>query len=281
MDFSKIISCKNYVDIRKEELWKHIAVLPSKPTLAVFQVDSNPASNAYVKGKEKDSNELGIKFIHINIDSNTMSQKMFEDLVIEANKNDDINGIIIQLPIHKQYDLDVLQSLIRPEKDVDGFRRDSYFKPCTPKGIMDWLKFNNYDFVGKDIVVVGRSKIVGKPLVNMLIDEGATVTCCNSKTKNLFDKTNKAELIVTAIGKPKHFKDINFGFDTLIVDVGINRDEAGKLCGDVDRERYKDMIDKGICYVTPVPNGVGLLTRLALMENVIKAYKLQNGGKGC
>lgn len=279
MDFSKIVSCKDYVDIRKEELKEYVAALPKKPTLVVCQVDSDPASNTYVKGKQRDCNEIGIEFVHWHINSDEFNQEDLEKIISTVNSQEEVNGIIIQLPIPEMYNVDKLQQCISPEKDVDGFRRDSYFKPCTPKGIIDWLKYNDYDFVGKDVVVVGRSKIVGKPLVNMLIDEGATVTCCNSKTKKLFNKTGQAELVITAIGKAKYLNDIYFGINTLVVDVGINRDKNGKLCGDVDREKYKKMIDRGHCYITPSPNGVGLLTRCSLMENVIEAYKLQNGGE--
>ena len=281
MDFNSIVSCKDYVNIRKEKLKKYVTALPKKPTLVVCQVDSDPASNTYVKGKEKDCKELGLNFKHIIIDSSICNQDAFESLLTDINKDADVSGIIIQLPIPDMYNVERLQQCISPEKDVDGFRRDSFFKPCTPKGIIDWLKFNNYDLVGKDVTVVGRSKIVGKPLVNMLIDEGATVTCCNSRTKKLFNKTGQAELVITAIGKAKYFNDFYLGFNTLVVDVGINRDENGKLCGDVDRDKYKKMIEQGHCYITPVPNGVGLITRLALMENIIEAYRLQNGGEKC
>ena len=157
------------------------------------------------------------------------------------------------------------------EKDVDGFRRDSFFKPCTPKGIMDWLDFNNYDLEGKNITVIGRSKIVGKPLVNLLIDRGATVTCCNSKTKDLRQHTCNADVVISAVGKPKFLDSSYFTNTELVIDVGINRDENDKLCGDVDHEEVTSTL-KNI-YVTPVPKGVGRLTTLALVENTIKAYK--------
>lgn len=273
---SKIVSCKDYVAIQKTEMKAFIEKLQTKPCLAVVQVDSVVASNTYVKGKKNDSMELGISFVHVPIDSENCSQNDFECMLTDLNNTQSINGIIIQLPISDKYNLDRLQRCISPEKDVDGFRKDSYFQPCTPKGIVDWLKYNNYNFVGKNAVVIGRSKIVGKPLVNMLIDEGATVTCCNSKTEDLWLHTKRAELIISAIGVSKFFDSSYFSYlNDFIVDVGMNQDENYKLCGDVNREDIFEGFGNGI-YVTPVPGGVGLLTRLALMENVMSAYKIQN-----
>ena len=262
-----MISCKEYAQIKKEELKARLEKMNRIPCLAVIQIGNDQASNSYIKGKMNDCREVGICCVHypINPDEKT------EDEVIELVKNIDkiktVDGIIIQLPIPEKYDVEKLQNCISPEKDVDGFRRDSCFKPCTPKGIMDWLDYNDYELEGKDVVVAGRSKIVGKPLVNMLIDRGATVTCINSKTKHPVQHTFRSELFISAIGKPEYWIDDDFYRTEVIVDVGINRNEDGKLCGDVDRE----MFDCGAfgTYVTPVPNGVGLLTRVALLENVV------------
>lgn len=276
MDFNKIIPIKTYVVAEKEKIKTYVKTLSRTPCLAVVQVDSVQASNSYVKSKRRDAEELGIKFEHIKIDSNECSQKNFESVLQELNCNEDINGIIIQLPIPEKYNLFRLQKLISPEKDIDGFRRDSLFYPCTPKGIIDWLKYNNYSFAGKNAVVIGRSKIVGKPLVNMLIDEGATVTCCNSKTKNLKKKTKDADLVATAIGKAKFFDGSYFSEDTLVVDVGINRDENNELCGDVNREKCVKEFNEEELYITAVPGGVGLLTRITLMKNTIEAFSIQS-----
>lgn len=273
---SKIISCKDYVAIQKAEIKEFISKLATKPCLAVVQVDSDNASNSYIKGKRSDSVELGISFVHVPIESENCNQDEFENLLKDLDKAENINGIIIQLPIPDKYDLDRLQNCISPQKDVDGFRKDSCFNACTPKGVVDWLKYNKYEFNGKNAVVVGRSKIVGKPLVNMLIDEGATVTCCNSKTKDLWSHTKRADLVISAIGLPKFFDSRYFAYvNDIIVDIGINRDKNGNLCGDVNRDELFEVFGDGI-YVTPVPSGVGLLTRIALMKNVTDAYMLQN-----
>ena len=271
-----LISCKDYVENKKVELKDCVSKLPFKPCLAVVQVDSVAASNTYVKSKKKDAMELGISFVHVPIDSENCTQEEFESILNGLNNLNTVNGIIIQLPIPDKYDLKKLQRCISSEKDVDGFRVDSCFKPCTPKGIMDWLKFNNYKFSGKNAVVIGRSNIVGKPLVNMLIEEGATVTCCNSKTKDLWVYTKRADLVASAIGSPKFFDAYYFSYmNDVVIDVGINRDNFGKLCGDINKDELFEAYGNGV-YVTPVPGGVGLLTRVALMENVIKAYEIQN-----
>lgn len=269
-----MISCKEYTDKKKQELKEKVSTFNRKPVLAVIQVDNDAASNSYIAGKKRDCKEVGIECLHITINSEKCSQEDLEVTVKDLNNAEHCTGIIIQLPIPDKYNVEKLQQCISPEKDVDGFRRDSYFDPCTPKGIIDWLDYNSYDICGKNVVVIGRSNIVGKPLVNMLIDKGATVTCCNSKTQGIRDYTNNADLVISAIGKPKYFDATYFGQPDIIVDVGINRDENGKLCGDINREHVNEWCLN--TYVTPVPGSIGLTTRLALIENVIKAYELNN-----
>lgn len=270
-----MISCKEYAEIQKEELKQQVSTFEKKPKLCVMQIGDNSASDTYVRNKKKLCDEIGIDFEHIHIkDCEKTSQ---EDIILTLetlNADYDINGIIIQLPIPDKYNVEELQKCISPQKDVDGFRTDSYFKPCTPKGIVDWLEFNDFDFNGKHAVVIGRSKIVGLPLVNMLIERGSTVTCCNSKTKSLSRFIYNADLVISAIGKPKYFDKFDFNGVGIIVDVGINRDEDGKLCGDVNHEGFFNSLPN--TYLTPVPNGVGRLTVLTLMKNVISAYELQN-----
>lgn len=271
-----MISCKEYVEIQKQQLKEKVSTFKRKPRLCVVQIGNDHASSVYVRNKQKVCKEIGIDFEHIHIeDYENLSQLELEVklelLNVSVPKND---GIILQLPIPDKYDVERLQNKIYPSKDVDGFRKDSLFEPCTPKGIMDWLKFNNYYFKGKIITVVGRSDIVGRPLVNRMIKEGATVICCNSYTKTLSRFIYNADIVVSAIGKPKYFNKFDFNGVGIVVDVGINRDENGKLCGDVDSNGFETFIPN--TYVTPVPGGVGLLTVISLMKNVVEAYELQN-----
>lgn len=279
-----MISCKEYVAIKKEELKNEIKSYRRKPKLCVIQVGNNPASNVYVRNKGRDCEEVGIEFEHVKRDRN-ITQNTLEAIVDMKSKDKSIDGIIVQLPLPEHLDVNRITNLITPDKDVDGFRRDSYFKPCTPKGIVDWLKFNNYDLVGKDIVVLGRSDIVGKPLVNMLINEGATVTCCNSHT-NTFTRLNltrSSNVVISAVGKAKFLNYHDFIMPVgnkkldIVVDVGINRDEHGKLCGDVDNEGFTEHLPNA--YLTPVPGSIGLNTRLVLLQNTVEAYKMHEGEK--
>lgn len=270
-----MISCKEYVEKQKADLKEHIKALSKNPKLCVIQVGDNQASNTYVKNKRKDCEELGIDFEHVHIkDYDMISQNMLKMRIKSLDVDSSVNGIIIQLPIPDKYDVIELQQCISPEKDVDGFRKDSCFEPCTPKGIFDWLEFNNIDLNGKTMTVIGRSNIVGKPSVRMGIERGATVTCCNSKTKSLSRFIYNTDLVISAIGKPKYFNAFDFNNVGIVVDVGINRDENGKLCGDVDSKGFANRNPD--TYLTPVPGGVGLLTRLTLLKNTIEAYKMQN-----
>lgn len=267
-------SCKDYSSECKEKLKKQIEEkkksLYRPPTLAVVQIGDDAASNSYIKGKIKDCKEVGMVCNRIGLDENKYDTKSVSGILKVLSEDVNYDGIILQLPIPDKFNLPILQNCISPEKDVDGFRKDSVFDPCTPKGIIGWLDDNKYDYEGKKAIVIGRSNIVGKPLVKMLIEKGSTVTCCNSKTKNLKEYTRNADLIISAIGKQKNFSSSYFYTDQVIVDVGINRDENGKLCGDID---YDDVRRWGNTYVTPVPEGVGLLTRVALLQNTFKAYK--------
>lgn len=279
-----MISCKDYVAIQKEIIKDKIKTFNRKPKLCVLQIGDNPASNTYVKNKRKDCNEVGIEFEHVHIkDYENVSQKSLYWELVQINADETVDGIIIQLPIPDKYNVEELQKCISPEKDVDGFRPDSCFKPCTPKGIDDWLEYNNYNLEGKNVVVLGRSKIVGLPMTNICIDRGATVTCCNSKTNkfSLLNHLRNADLVISAVGKPKFlnyskFLSINGYKAEVIVDVGINRDENGKLCGDVDPEGFEEYLPN--TYLTPVPGGVGLTTRLRLMQNTVEAYELHSKG---
>ena len=178
-----MISCKEYTELRKQELKEKVATFTKKPCLCVIQIGDNAASDSYIRSKANSCKEVDIDMLHIHIDENEKTERELISMLKDIDRNSEINGIIIQLPIPDKYNVEKLQQCISPEKDVDGFRRDSCFEPCTPKGITNWLEYNNYNLEGKNVTVIGLSKIVGKPLVNMLIDRGATVTCCNSKNE--------------------------------------------------------------------------------------------------
>ena len=267
-----MISTLDYVGIRKEELKNEVLKFKQRPKLTVIQIGNNNASSSYIKNKKKVCDEVGIDCKHIHIENyENVPRRDIIEVIVKESMNPDVDGIILQLPIPDKYDLQSLQNSINFQKDVDGFLTTSSFIPCTPKGIMDWLDYNNYELVGKNVTVIGRSNIVGKPLVNLLIERGATVTCCNSKTKDLRQHTCNADVVISAVGKAKLLDSSYFTNTELIVDVGINRDENGKLCGDVNYQEVTNTLEN--IYVTPVPNGVGKLTTLALVENTIEAYK--------
>jgi len=261
-----------YVNERKEELKKELGELSKKPGLTVIQIGNDTASSSYIKSKKKLCDEIGCKFNHIHIeDFDNVSEDDIYSIIHKESMNDDTNGIILQLPIPKKYNVERLQNAIVPDKDVDGFRADSNFIPCTPKGIIDWLLYNNYTLAGKDVTVIGRSKIVGKPLVNILIDMGATVTCCHSNSKDLRKYTCNSDVVISAVGKAKFLDSSYFTNTEIVIDVGINRDENNKLCGDVNRDEVMSTLNN--VYVTRVPNGVGKLTVLSLIENTVTAYR--------
>ena len=259
------MSIKDYVALKKEEMRKEVSELKIVPTLAIIQVNDDPASNAYVKGKLKDAENIGIKGILIKLDESISE----EDLIKEINKinNDDsIHGLIVQMPLPKQINEEHIKLMVDPKKDVDGFHPLSSFNPCTPQGIVDYLKAENVDFADKNAVVIGRSNIVGKPMAKMLTNLNCNTTILHSKTskKNLEMFLANDDIIVIAIGKKWFLDKQTFKNDAIIVDVGINR-EDGKLYGDARP-------DLNVKLQTPVPGGVGLLTRLTLMKNLLQAY---------
>lgn len=274
MNFQKenIVSCKEYCSQKKKEIEERLGRIERIPTLVVIQIDDNKASNTYINGKKKDCEEVGIDFVHFKLESSKYTQEDLCRTLRLFSKDELVDGIIVQMPIPQKYNLEKLLNNIAPDKDVDGFRKDSCFEPCTPKGIIDWLEYNNYDFTGKQVTVLGRSKIVGKPIVNMLIDRGATVISCNSHTENVEKYTCDSDLVISAVGKANLFCS-ELPKKGIVIDVGINYDINGKLCGDVNRE-YVENNTKNT-YVTPVPGGVGLLTRVALLDNVTRACELR------
>lgn len=261
------MTIKEYVKLIKEELKQEIAGFKIAPNFVIVQLNEDDASNAYVKGKLKDASELGInaKLIKLPIDT---SEETLLKLIAELNVDKDVDGFIVQMPLPKQINEETIKLAISPDKDVDGFHPLSKLNPCTPQGIMNYLKHENVAFLGKNAVVIGRSNIVGKPMAKLLLKESCNVTVLHSKTsfEDMHRYLENADIIVVAVGR-KHLIDDRFSFKptAIIVDVGINRDEEG-LHGDVLPERK-------VALQTPVPGGVGLLTRLALMENVLKIKK--------
>lgn len=276
---SKIIDGKKISMEVKNELKNEISSLENKPTLVVISVGDDPASKVYVKQKEKCAKYVGINYLHLNYD------KIEEDVLInkieELNNDQNVNGIIVQLPLPGYLDSTKIVNSISPDKDVDGLtyinagrllNNEKCLVSCTPKGIMHLLNYAGVDLVGKNVVVIGRSILVGKPMMNLLINANATVTMCHSKTKDIEKITKKADVLIVAIGK-KHFvnKDM-VKRNAVIIDVGINRIDD-KLYGDVDYDNVYEKVKK----ITPVPGGVGPMTVVMLMSNVLEAYKNQNG----
>jgi methylenetetrahydrofolate dehydrogenase (NADP+)/methenyltetrahydrofolate cyclohydrolase len=254
----------------------------STPCLAVIQVGDNPASTTYVNNKIKACNECGIKskvyhFLHI-------TEEKLLHLISELNYDSEVHGILVQLPLPENINEKRVLEAIRICKDVDAFHPyntgrlfegDPEFVPCTPAGIMELLKAYNIDPAGKECVVVGRSNIVGKPIAHLLLQANGTVTICHSKTKNLEEVCKRADILICAIGKPKFFNEDHVKLGAVVIDVGINRDENGKLCGDVDFEAVKDIVK----FITPVPGGCGPLTIAMLMKNTYHAAWLQEGAR--
>ena len=276
------IEKKKYLREKIERLEREAYLSNSKvytPSLAVIQIGDNPASNSYIKGKRNDCEEIGYDFRHYKFEEVTAqnAEEKFEkikDLINKLNIDKKVSGIILQLPTPFSKEQEhLLTQLITPEKDVDGFGLNSPYTPCTPLGIMEILKEEKVEISGKYAVVIGRSDIVGKPVANLLLNENATVTICHSKTQNLSEITKMADIIVVATGHRNTLTKDMIKENCVIIDVGINRNEAGKLCGDVDFEGCKKKASK----ITPVPGGVGLMTRVALMENTYNAWlKQQN-----
>ncbi len=275
---SKIINGKKISGEIKDELKAKVEKLTVKPKLVVISVGDNPASKVYVGQKEKCANYIGIDYLHKHYES--ISDDELVKVIDKLNKEKKVNGIIVQLPLPDGMDETRIVNTIIPEKDVDGLtylnaglllNNKTTMASCTPKGIMELLKREKVDLVGCNAVVIGRSILVGKPMMNLLINANATVTMCHSKTKDLAKITKKADVLVVAIGK-KHFVTRDMvKRGAVVIDVGINRID-GKLYGDVN---YDDVYDK-VKKITPVPGGVGPMTVVMLMKNCIEAYEKQN-----
>lgn len=245
------------------------------PKLAVIMVGDNPASKVYVKNKSKACEDVGIQYEEYLL-SEDITQRELISLIDDLNLRDDIHGILLQSPIPDHLDINEAFRTISPQKDVDGFHPVSVgkltlgqdtFVSCTPYGVIKMFEEYNIDLEGKNLVIIGRSNIVGKPLIQCCLNKNATVTVCHSRTKDLAEHTKRADIVIVAIGKPKFLTADMVKDGVVVIDVGINRDENNKLCGDVDFEN----VSKKASYITPVPGGVGPMTIAMLMNNVIKA----------
>ena len=263
----------------KEKLKEEVRKLKNKPYLVVIQIGDDPASNIYVNSKAKLAHEIGFEFEHIkyNID---VTETEIINKIKDINASDRISGVIVQLPIPSHLNQTKIINTIDPLKDVDGLTALNAGKlltsktslvSCTPKGIMTLLREYKIDLCGKHVVLVGRSNLVGKPLISLCLNENATVTICHSKTENLQKYTKRADILIVAVGNANLIKKEHVKKGAIVVDVGINRIN-GKLTGDVDYES----VSKKAKLITPVPGGVGPMTTISLMENVLIAHKLMN-----
>lgn len=264
----------------KDELREEVAVLKGKgihPCLAVIQVGKDPASCVYVNNKKKACEYIGIESLSYEVEESITEEDLLK-VVDDLNQNEKVNGILVQLPLPKHIDENKVIQAISPAKDVDGFHPETVgnmcigtkgFLPCTPAGVIQLLKRSNIEINGKECVVVGRSNIVGKPMAMLLLRENGTVTITHSRTKDLKEVTRRADILIAALGKPKFITSEFIKEGAVVIDVGIHRNESGKLCGDVD---FDDVVDK-VSAITPVPGGVGPMTIAMLMNNCVETVR--------
>lgn len=279
---AKILDGKAVSQRIKDELAKEVAQLKEKginPGLAVIIVGNDPASRVYVNNKKKACEYVGIYSEEYALDENTSQEELLE-LIDRLNKDKKISGILVQLPVPKHIDEEIIINAIDPKKDVDAFHPVNVgkimvgnfdFVPCTPAGVMELIRESGIDPEGKECVVVGRSNIVGKPQAMLLLHKNATVTICHSRTKNLSEKTKNADILVAAVGIPEFIKGDMIKPGAVVIDVGINRVADKKLVGDVEFESA----EKVASAITPVPGGVGPMTIAMLMKNTVKAALIQ------
>lgn len=266
----------------KDEVKEQVAALKKDggvPCLAVVLVGDDPASKVYVRNKKRACEYCGIKSLEYILDK-TASEQQLLDLIDVLNNEPTVHGILVQLPLPPHINEQNIINAISEQKDVDAFHPANVgrlmtgnpdFLPCTPAGVMEMLKKYNIETAGKDCVIIGRSNIVGKPMAMLMLMANSTVTICHSKTKNLKEKCLSADILIASIGKPKFVTADMVKDGAVVIDVGINRTEDGKLCGDVDF----DEVSKKASYITPVPGGVGPMTIATLMKNTLTAYKLK------
>lgn len=275
-----IFYCKELSEKIREEIKEEVSKLETKPNLTVIRVGDDLASQTYVRNKVKACQQVGIESSVIELPED-IDQSELARIIEILNNNNLVTGILVQLPLPEHINERFICNLISPKKDVDCFHpynvgriynENGVLRPCTPAGVISVLQHSKTSISGADVVIIGRSAIVGKPLATLLTNLGATVTICNSKTKDLKTKTRNADIVISAIGRPKFFGKEYFTSNTVVIDVGINRDENNKLCGDVNFEEVSPFVD----LITPVPGGIGVMTVTFLLYNTLQCYLYQN-----
>lgn len=288
-----IMYSKPYIDDTKNQINKEITSIKSQtgkvPKLTVIQANNDKASDTYIKNKRKCCEDVGMQFELVKINTDISTDLLYNRILEEITNQHDANGIIVQKPIDKlntQQEQNIFNAIM-PQKDVDALGKDKTFElylnnsdylPCTVQGVIDILDYYKIPIEGKHVVIVGRSNIVGKPLALALLNRNATVTMCHSKTENLEEYTKQADILICAVGKAKFIKEQHLSLRTkVVIDVGINRDENNKLCGDCDFDNIMNYWEHSPIfddrYITPVPKGIGPLTVLNLIKNTFQAFK--------
>lgn len=277
---AELIDGKELAKKIKKELKVEVKKLKDEginPKLAVIMVGNNPASQVYVRNKSKACEKVGIEFDEYIFDEDYQEEELL-DLIERLNDDDSVHGILLQSPVPMHININKAFRTISPDKDVDGFNPvnvgnltigEDAFISCTPFGIVKMLEEYDIDTIGKNCVILGRSNIVGKPMIQCMLNKNSTVTVCHSKTRNIEEITRNADIVIAAIGKPKFVKEDMVKDGAVVIDVGINRLEDGTICGDVDFDTVKEKAS----YITPVPGGVGPMTIAMLLYNVVKAAK--------
>ena len=279
-----VIDCHEIRGQILTEAKKQIEILPSRPQICIVSIGKDDASQIYIRNKIKTANSIGIDVGHVQLEEH-VTQEEAELRIKEINANDDFCGVMLQLPIPKHLDEKILINLISQEKDIDGLTdlnmgmlvngHPYAIVPATAMGVYQIIShvLETGDLTGVDVTVVNRSQLIGKPLQALLTNHNATVTLCHSRTDNLQNHTSRSHVVVTGIGKSKYFDSYYFSDYQMLIDCGINRDENGKLCGDIDTDEVQEVYKT---HITPVPGGVGILTTACLMLSVIQCYNLQH-----
>ncbi|UOE95927.1 bifunctional methylenetetrahydrofolate dehydrogenase/methenyltetrahydrofolate cyclohydrolase FolD [Alkalihalobacillus sp. LMS39] len=277
---AEVISGKELAAQKREEMKQEVIKLKQEgttPGLAVILIGNNPASRSYVKAKQKACEDIGVHSVLIEMEDTISEQQLVKE-IYALNEDDSIHGILVQLPLPNHIQEQAVIEAIVPEKDVDGFHPinigkmmigEETFLPCTPFGIVEMIKSKGIKMAGKHVVVIGRSNIVGKPVGQLLLNEHATVTYCHSRTNDMKSITQQADILVVAVGKANFIGAEYIKKDAVVIDVGVNRLDTGKLCGDVKYEEAKEVAS----FITPVPGGVGPMTITMLLHNTIEAAK--------